>query len=821
MGDFYELFYEDAKLASQLIDISLTKRGFSAGEPIPMAGIPYHALDSYLAKLVALGKSVAICEQVGEPTINKGPVERRVVRIVTPGTLSDEVLLNERQDNLLAAMLQDKQGFGYATLDITSGRFIVSEPKDFEAMAAELQRTNPAELLYPDTQHNLALIEHRRGLRRRPIWEFELDTACQQLMIQFGTSSLKGFGIECAHLALRAAGCLLQYAKDTQRTAMPHISTITLERQEDYVVMDAATMRNLELTHNLSGGIEHTLVAVLDHTVTSMGSRMLKRWLQMPTKHLTTIENRQQSIYFLQGKFDILQPILRKIGDLERILARLALRSARPRDLARIRNALQQLPDIQSLLADNTSGMHLSQLLSNVGYFDNLCQLLERAIVISPSALLRDGGIIATGYNLELDELRALANNATDYLDILEMKERKHTGLETLKIGFNAVHGYFIQLSREQSHRAPKRYIRRQTLKHVERYIIPELKEYEDKVITSKSKALSLEKKLYDALLDMLLPYLTQLQLSATALAELDVLSNLAERADTLHYVCPMINNQPIINIIDGRHPVVEPLMSKPFIANTLSLSDQNHMIIITGPNMGGKSTYMRQNALIVLLAYIGSFVPASQAIIGPIDRIFTRIGAADDLVSGRSTFMVEMTETANILHNATCQSLVLMDEIGRGTSTYDGLSLAWACAESLASRIKAMTLFATHYFELTTLPNKIKGIVNAHFAAIEYNDTIAFMHSIQNGAANKSYGLSVASLAGIPRDVIKCASRKLHELENLSNNIALTTPLSSRSLPQFTQETSPVIQALQEIDPDSLSPRQALDLLYSLKQMI
>ncbi|WP_074012766.1 DNA mismatch repair protein MutS [Candidatus Sodalis sp. SoCistrobi] len=822
MGDFYELFYDDAKRASQLMDISLTKRGASAGEPIPMAGVPYHAVENYLAKLVALGKSVAICEQIGDPATTKGPVERRVVRIVTPGTLSDEALLNERQDNLLAALWQSPQGFGYATLDITSGRFLVSEPADREAMAAELQRTNPAELLYPETLQDMTLIEQRRGLRRRPLWEFELDTARQQLTMQFATRDLTGFGIERAQLALRAAGCLLQYVKDTQRTSLPHIRSITLERQQDGIVMDAATRRNLELTQNLSGGGENTLAEVLDRTVTPMGSRMLKRWLHMPTRDLTTLSHRQQSIRALQEQVADLQPLLRQIGDLERVLARLALRSARPRDLARMRHAFTQLPAIQALLAGQ-SEPYLPQLLDRVGEFESLRDLLARAIIEAPPVLVRDGGVIAPGYHAELDEWRGLAAGATDYLDRLELREREKTGLETLKVGFNAVHGYFIQLSRGQSHLAPIRYVRRQTLKNAERYIIPELKEYEDKVLTSKSKALALEKALYDELFDLLLPHLAALQQSAAALAELDVLSNLAERAETLRYVCPTVDARPGIHISGGRHPVVEHVLSEPFIANPLTLSDARRMLIITGPNMGGKSTYMRQTALIVLLAYIGSFVPADEAIIGPVDRIFTRVGAADDLASGRSTFMVEMTETANILHNATRQSLVLMDEIGRGTSTYDGLSLAWACAESLAGRIKAMTLFATHYFELTTLPEKMEGVVNVHLDAVEHGDTIAFMHSVQDGAASKSYGLSVAALAGVPREVIKRARQKLRELETLSSGAAAGSVDGSQLslLQPEEQPVAPAVEALENLDPDSLSPRQALEWLYRLKKLL
>ncbi|BAE73806.1 DNA mismatch repair protein MutS [Sodalis glossinidius str. 'morsitans'] len=822
MGDFYELFYDDAKRASQLMDISLTKRGASAGQPIPMAGVPYHAVENYLAKLVALGESVAICEQIGDPATTKGPVERRVVRIVTPGTLSDEALLNERQDNLLAALWQAPQGFGYATLDITSGRFLVSEPADREAMAAELQRTNPAELLYPETLQDMKLIEHRRGQRRRPLWEFELDTARQQLTLQFGTRDLNGFGIERAQLALRAAGCLLQYAKDTQRTSLPHIRAVTLELQQDGIVMDAATRRNLELTQNLSGGGENTLADVLDRTVTPMGSRMLKRWLHMPTRDITTLTYRQQSIRALQDHVAELQPLLRQVGDLERVLARLALRSARPRDLARMRYAFTQLPAIQALLCGQ-SEPYLPQLLDRVGEFETLRDLLARAIIEAPPVLVRDGGVIAPGYHAELDEWRGLAAGATDYLDRLELREREKTGLETLKVGFNAVHGYFIQLSRGQSHLVPIHYVRRQTLKNAERYIIPELKEYEDKVLTSKSKALALEKALYDELFDLLLPHLAALQQSATALAELDVLSNLAERAETLRYVCPTIDARQGIHISGGRHPVVEHVLSEPFIANPLTLSDARRMLIITGPNMGGKSTYMRQTALIVLLAYIGSFVPADEATIGPIDRIFTRVGAADDLASGRSTFMVEMTETANILHNATHQSLVLMDEIGRGTSTYDGLSLAWASAESLAGRIKAMTLFATHYFELTTLPEKMEGVVNVHLDAVEHGDTIAFMHSVQEGAASKSYGLSVAALAGVPREVIKRARQKLRELETLSTGAAAGSVDGSQLslLQPEEQPVAPAVEALENLDPDSLSPRQALEWLYRLKKML
>jgi len=766
------------------MDISLTKRGASAGEPIPMAGVPYHAVEGYLAKLVQLGESVAIAEQIGDPALSKGPVERKVVRIVTPGTVSDEALLSERHDNLLAAIWQDGRGFGYATLDISSGRFRVAQPDDLETMAAELQRTNPAELLYPESFEAMPLIASRRGLRRRPMWEFELETAKQQLNLQFGTRDLSGFGVEQAAQALRAAGCLLQYVKDTQRTALPHIRGVTMERQQDGIIMDAATRRNLELTQNLGGGVENTLAAVLDQAVTPMGSRMLKRWIHMPSRDIKLLTHRQQAIGALQDITADLQPVLRQVGDLERILARLALRSARPRDLARMRHAMQQLPEIREIL-QGTEAAHVKTLVEQTGDFTELVELLERAVIESPPVLVRDGGVIAPGYNAELDEWRALADGATDYLDRLEIREREKLGLDTLKVGFNGVHGYYIQV-----------------------------------MLTSKGKALSLEKALYEELFDLLMPHLSALQQSASALAELDVLSNLAERAYTLNYACPTMSEKPGINITGGRHPVVEQVLSEPFISNPLNMSPARRMLIITGPNMGGKSTYMRQAALIVLMAHIGSYVPAEAAVIGPVDRIFTRVGAADDLASGRSTFMVEMTETANILHNATENSLVLMDEIGRGTSTYDGLSLAWACAENLASRIKAMTLFATHYFELTTLPEKMEGTVNVHLDAIEHGDTIAFMHSVQDGAASKSYGLAVAALAGVPRDVIKRARQKLKELETLSNNAA-ASKVDGPQLALLTEEVSPAVEALEALDADSLSPRQALEWIYRLKDMV
>ena len=827
MGDFYELFYDDAKKAAALLDISLTKRGQSAGNPIPMAGVPYHAVEGYLAKLVQLGEPVAICEQVGDPATSKGPVERKIVRIVTPGTVSDEALLPERQDNLIVAVYQEKEKFGLATLDMTSGRFQLCEPHSKEALQAELQRINPVELLYCEDFAEMAIIEHYKGLRRRPIWEFELSSAISELNRQFGTKDLRAFGVEKSPLGLAAAGCLLQYAKETQRASLPHIQSISVIQNNDNIQLDAATRRNLELTQNLAGGTENTLASVLDKCVTPMGSRLLKRWLHQPIRDVTKLKERQDIIENLQKSEQIPshQLALQNVGDMERILARVALRSARPRDFTRLRSALEQIPEIKQLsqqLAPN-----LDHLLAQLADFDDLADLLQRAIIDNPPQLIRDGGVIAEGYSAELDEWRSLSAGATQYLEDLEIREREATGIDTLKIGFNAVHGYYIQISQGQTHKAPIHYVRRQTLKNAERYIIPELKEYEDKVLKSKGAALALEKQLYDELFDLLLPHLGQLQLTSLALSELDVLVNLAERAETLNYVAPQFSDEIGVKIENGRHPVVEQVLKDPFIANPVNLNQQRHLLIITGPNMGGKSTYMRQTALITLIAYIGSFVPADSAVIGQIDRIFTRIGASDDLASGRSTFMVEMTEMANILHQATSQSLVLIDEIGRGTSTYDGLSLAWACAEWLAKKTRSLTLFATHYFELTALPEQIEGIANIHLDALEHNNTIAFMHAVQDGAASKSYGLAVAALAGVPQSVIKLAKQKLHQLEKLSAQNGDQQIQHLRALNQhqgelaFEAEPDALREAIEQLDPDELSPKQALAYLYQLKKML
>ena len=827
MGDFYELFFDDAKKASDLLDISLTARGKTGGNAIPMAGVPYHAVDTYLAKLVKLGESVAICEQIGDPATSKGPVERKVVRVVTPGTISDEALLVDRQDNLIVAIFSPavnhgNKAFGLAYLDMTSGRFVLTEPQTQEQLLAELQRLTPAELLYSESFSQYSLIENYKGLRRRSDWEFDLDTATTLLNQQFGTKELAGFGVNDKPLGLAAAGCLFQYVKECQRSALPHIRSIICESSATGVILDAATRRNLELTVNLHGGSENTLSAILDKSATPMGSRLLKRWIHFPLRDAEILTNRYNAIDSILSsdlQFNLFS-LLKQLGDIERIVSRIALRSARPRDFARLRNALQQLPDLQSMLSQYTSG-YLHTLAGHSQPLPNIQQLLENALVENPPVLIRDGGVIAPGYHQELDVLRDLSDGATDFLAQLEAKEKQRTGIHSLKVGYNKVHGFFIEISRSAASQVPDDYIRRQTLKNNERFITEELKQHEVTVLSAQSKFLALEKRLYEQLFDQVLPELEHLQQLAQAIAELDVLNTFAERSETLNYTKPSLSTEPGINIEGGRHPVVEQMTQDAFIANPVALTPQRKMLIITGPNMGGKSTYMRQTALIVLLAHIGCFVPANAANIGLVDRIFTRIGASDDLASGRSTFMVEMTETANILHNATDKSLVLLDEIGRGTSTYDGLSLAWACAEMLALQTKAFTLFASHYFELTKLAEQIDIVANVHLDAVEHNDNIIFMHAVQEGAASKSFGLQVAQLAGVPKAVIHRAKQRLNELEN--NQIASILPSDSNTFEQLSliDESHPVVEALKKLDINEFSPRQALDLLFQLKDKL
>ena len=828
MGDFYELFYDDAKVASEILGITLTSRGKSAGSKIPMCGIPYHASDRYLAKLVKAGNSIAICEQIGDPSKSKGPMERAVIRIITPGTLSDDALLDQHQDNSVLAINRSQavvekntmQHYGIAYIDISIGRFVVLEVMGIDALLNELDRIKPTELLVQDDLGEAHERISHTAMRRRPIWEFEPENGNRLLCSHFQTKNLVAFGCEGLSLAIGAAGCLLQYAKETQQKALPHIQSIQTEPISDSVILDSSCRRNLELDTNLSGGNKNTLLSVIDSTKTPMGSRLLCRWINRPLRNRLELQRRQQIVYYLKENFyfEKVTESLERISDLERILGRLGLRSSRPRDLTKMRDCLNSLPTLQNQLK-HIDSVDIAELASRINLFPVQLALLTRAIKENPPVVLREGGVIAEGFDAELDELRNLSLNSGQYLIDLETRERERTKLSTLKVGFNRIHGYFIEISKGQATAGlPPEYIRRQTLKNAERFITPELKEFEDKALSAKSKALAKERKLYEDLLEVLAEDLTTLLRSAKAISELDVLNSFAERAANLNYCKPKLSKDPGIIIEQGRHPVVESVIEDQFIKNDLSFNQEQKILIITGPNMGGKSTYMRQTALIVLMALTGSYVPADAATIGPIDRIFTRIGSSDDLAGGRSTFMVEMNETANILHNATANSLVLMDEIGRGTSTFDGLSLAWSAVIYIAERLEAFTLFATHYFELTSLPNTYKHIRNIHLAALEHDKGIAFLHAVKPGAANQSYGLQVAKLAGIPTSVIDKASDKLKELE-ADDSPSSNAPKTQENL--FESTSHPVIEYLEKLNPDQVTAREALSILYELKEKI
>ncbi len=822
MGDFYELFYEDARKAARLLDITLTSRGESAGSPIPMAGVPYHAIDNYLKRLVRHGESAAICEQVSEPVAGKALVERKVVRIITPGTVTEEALLDARVDNVLAALASSQKQSAIAWLDLSSGRFRVRLLAGDLDLESQLQRLAPAELLVAEGASPLRGFAEKT--RHRPAWKFDRKQAGTLLREQFQTRDLSGFGIEDLPAAVIAAGVLLDYVQEMQKAALPHLRSIRLELAEEFVHLDAVSRRNLEIDHSLGGSIDASLVGVMDTSITAMGGRLLRRWIGNPVRNQSLVKSRQEAIaeLMISETHHKVRKILRGVGDIERILSRIALSSARPRDLITLRNALALMPDLDTAL---NGGPHplTRELAGPLSGMPGLLALLARALIEEPPVLIRDGGVIATGYDDELDRLRALSENASGFLDQYEQSQRELTGIASLKVGYNRVHGYFIEITNAQQHLAPPAYSRKQTLKSAERYTTVELKTFEDQVLSSRERALAREKACYSGLMELLQNDLGPLQAIARSIARLDVLCTFTERAQALKFLPPEFSSERGLHIVSGRHPVVEILQHQPFTPNDLELDEERRMLIITGPNMGGKSTYMRQTALIVLLAHAGSWVPAASARIGPVDRIFTRIGAGDDLAGGRSTFMVEMSETANILHNATPDSLVLMDEIGRGTSTYDGLALAWACAVFLARKVRAYCLFATHYFELTRLSEQENGVANVHLDAVEHKDSIVFLHSVQDGPASQSYGLQVAALAGIPRAVLEHARRHLAELEKQqradSPQLALFDQAADSKIPeQKSSVPDPLRERLSGLDLDTLSPRQALEMLYELK---
>ncbi len=820
MGDFYELFFDDARRAARLLDITLTRRGQSAGEPIPMAGVPVHAVDTYLARLIRLGESVAICEQIGDPALARGPVERRVVRVVTPGTVTDEALLEVRTEAQLVGVCELSGRFGYTSLDLASGRMAAGECENPEALDVEIRRLNPAEILVADSASGLeSLLKLQcRRLTSLPAWQFDLAEARRCLLDQFGVQDLCAFGIAQMPAVIAAAGAVLRYARTTQQHTLPHLQPPRLEQARDFVVLDAVTRRNLELEQGLSGKIEHSLLGVLDSTVNPMGGRMLRRWLQRPLQDREVLQQRLDAVQSMveSGAQAGIRDVLERLGDLERIAGRIALGSARPRDLCQLRATLTQLPNLRQQVSA-IAAARIQELSGRIDALPDLRRYLEQAIAAEPAAHIRDGDVIAEGFDELLDELRTLSREAGRFLAEFELRERQRTGINTLKVGYNRVHGYYIELSRGQAANAPAEYHRRQTLKAVERYITDELQQFEDKILSAQDRALARERELYDGILVRISADTTALQAIAAASAELDVLTAFAERAQVLNYARPVFSDEAGLEILDGRHPVVEQLRPEPFIANDTVLNTERRMLVITGPNMGGKSTYMRQVALIVILAHMGSFVPARAARIGPVDRIFTRIGAADDVAGGRSTFMVEMSETAQILHTATRRSLVLMDEIGRGTSTYDGVALASACAVYLAQSLQALTLFATHFIEITELAQTLDGARNVHLAAVEHGDRIVFLHALRDGPADRSYGLHVAQLAGVPRVVIDDAAQRLRHLE--SSPRAIGSPPDQQG--DMFVAGNPILDELRSLHPDELTPRAALALLYRWQTLL
>ncbi len=827
MGDFYELFYDDAERASRLLDITLTQRGKSNGAPIPMAGIPYHSVDQYLAKLVKQGESVAIAEQIGDPNESKGPVERKVVRVVTPGTLVDDNLLAEQRDNTLVAVVEDQGQYGIATLELSLGEFTALQIDSVDQLLGELRRIDPAELLVCDGTLSNVSKEQLGTVTTIPPWYADLAVASDIIAAQFNVNSLTAFGCDDFPVAVRAAGALLQYARDLHFEQTPHITDFKVSQRSEYLIIDAASRQNLEIEVNLAGGSKHTLVSLMDRCANPMGSRLLRRWLHGPIRDHYELNRRQLAVEELITQLDqtALHGKLKACGDIERVLTRIALNMARPRDLIKLRNALITLPSIKTQLQDASTEL-LGEIEAHLLLFMSERELLEQAILDEPAAVMRDGGVIKPTFDAEFNELYRLSKHTGEFLLTLEAQERANTGMQNLRVKYNRVHGFYIEISRSQANLVPAHYIRRQTLKNAERYVTEELKEFEDKVLSARERALSKEKELYQRVLDELQANLPAMQQMARALARLDVLSTFAERARALQFCRPQLNQSAALNIVGGRHPVVEQNQTQPFIANDLHLDQTTKMTVITGPNMGGKSTYMRQNALIVLLAHTGSYVPAQSAEIGIVDRIFTRIGASDDLAGGRSTFMVEMTEMANILRNATAHSLVLVDEIGRGTSTFDGLSLAWACAIQLAKNLHSYSLFATHYFEITELAKELDGVVNRHLDAVEHGHDIVFMYKLKDGPANQSYGIQVAKLAGIPAEVLAVAKRKLKELEEFAlrqpdspqGSLFGATPQSE---PLMTQRAELLLEILESTDADELSARDALELIYSLKQRL
>ncbi len=823
MGDFYEMFHDDAERGAELLGITLTSRGKSTANPIKMAGVPFHSVNQYIQKLIKLSIPVAICEQIGDPTTSKGPVERKVVRVITPGTLTDENLLDARTENILMAVKKFNKGWSMAMLEVSSGRFSAREIPSSESIQSEIDRIQPAEILVGESTDQTENLSTNR-LQEVPQWYFSYDRASELLKKQFGVVDLAVFECDQYPEATAVTGALLQYARDVYGAELPHIQSFRIEKPDEFVLLDSHSWRNLEIEATLSGDTKNSLLELFDRCSTTMGARQLRRWFRYPVRNRQEVERRHRIIAHLceEGRSETSKVNLHKIGDIERIVSRVATRTARPTDLVRLKESLQSVPSLIELIAEGDC-QEVIDLCNSMEALPDLTELLSRAIQDEPATMIRDGGVIQQGYDGQLDELIKLRDDSGHALSEMEIRERERTGIKNLRIHFNRVHGYYIEVPRLATEQIPAEYTRRQTTKNTERYITPELREFESQILSAKERSLAREKALYDELLDNLQQFVARIQTTAKTVAEIDVLCNFANRSKTLDLQRPKLVDEPGIAITAGRHLLVESMLSKPFVPNDTELNERNHLLLITGPNMGGKSTYMRQTAVIALLAYTGSYVPADSVTIGPIDRIFTRIGASDDLSAGSSTFMVEMTEMASILHSATQKSLVIVDEIGRGTSTFDGLALAWACAHSLLADVQALCMFSTHYFEITALAESLTGAKNVHLDAVKHGGEIIFLYEVKEGATNQSYGIQVARLAGIPSKVIAVASEKLAELSMSACKQAVQIDEQLYQPSIFDSQAkliSPALDRLGEVQPDNISPREALEILYQLKQL-
>ena len=840
MGDFYETFYEDAQTCSRVLGIALTSRSKGAN-PIPLAGVPYHAVDTYMKKMLQAGYKVAVCEQVEDPKLAKGVVKRDVVRIVTPGTLTDEMLLDAREDNFLAAVSLGAKSAGISWVDISTGHFFAQEVRQDDVLD-ELLRLRPKECLLPDTRGELFEAQMKKLskdisqltgaiLTHRPGWYFDPFGARKRLLKHFGTTTLEGFGINDGFGAIPAAGAIIEYLNETQKVSLGHIAAIKKVERANFLQIDPTSLKSLEVLQTIrTESSKGTLADCIDQTLTGMGSRMMRNWLCMPLCDVDAIELRHDAVEEFSRNdrwCSSIRKLLKTTSDIERIAARISTFRTTPKDLVALKITLRMIPDLRSQLAECESDLALG-LAKKCDSMDELADLLDSAIVPEPPSHIRDGGVIQSGFDAQLDHLRSISKDGRSWLAEFQQKESRRTGIAKLKIGFNKVFGYYIEISRSAADKVPADYVRKQTIKNAERFITEELKKYEDEILTAQEKALELEHRLFEKVRTEMTNYIARLQALAEALANIDCLTGFGFVARQRRYVRPEMTTAKELVIEEGKHPVLAETMGAEFVPNDVAVGDsEGDLIVITGPNMAGKSTYIRQVALLVLMAQAGSFIPAKSARIGVVDKIFTRVGASDELVRGQSTFMVEMTETANIINNATENSLVILDEVGRGTSTYDGLALAWAITEHIANNIKCRTLFATHYHELTELAELLVNVKNCNVAVREWAGEVVFLYKILPGGTDKSYGIHVAKLAGIGKDIVARSAEILADLENTFTKEASGTHLARHKTKEpdaetlFVQKHKSVLDKLADLDVNNLTPIEAINLLEEIRKEI